>query len=198
MSYVDLKDTQKRMVHQREAQLVKWRNSHPLGAVYSAACTGDVDVAFGVEPAACAKCEALYSLHSFRVALNRPPPDEENMKFVPHSHRSTELGKLYLQHKGLRRLVEEEDGQSPWLKFARGAVDGVYEKCGIVLGMVEALVKKSERIRLGKTLRGMKYTGAFNDFCNIIASVSPRAYRTFRQHFGGRGMRSIRYVYVRS
>lgn len=114
------------------------------------------------------------------------------MKFVPRVHRNVDLGELYLKYRGLRTLVEVDDGRSPWLKFAQGAVSGEYDSQGVALGMVEALVKRSERTRRGKSLKNMSYDGAFNDFCNILASTSPRAYSTFRHHFGGRGLRNIR------
>jgi hypothetical protein len=53
---------------------------------------------------------------------------------------------------------------SPWLKFARGVVDGIYAKQEILLGMVEVLVKKTERLAKGKSLKNMSYPSAFNDF----------------------------------
>lgn len=194
LRFSELDERQRQAVLRRESQLLRWRNVHALSAVYAVQCEKDVDARIGEDPRPCAKCTGLHRIHVFQAALNRPVPDEQNMKFVPHTHRSSALGKLYLKYKGLRALVDEGDGHSTWLKFAQGAATGVYEKSGIVLGMVEALVKKSERIRMGKSLRNMRYPGAFNDFCNLVASVSPRAYRSFRQHFGGRGMRSIRYV----
>ena len=90
--------------------------------------------------------------------------------------------------------VGQDDGHSPWLKFSRGVLDGLY-KSDTLLGMVEAFVIKADRIRKGKSLRNMKYTDTFSNFCNLLASTSTRAYETFRRHFGGRMMGSIRYVY---
>lgn len=60
--------------------------------------------------------------------------------------------------------------------------------------MVEALVKKTERLAKGKSLKNMSYPAAFGDFCNILASTSTRAYKTFKRQFGGRGIRSMRCV----
>jgi hypothetical protein len=87
--------------------------------------------------------------------------------------------------------VCQDDGQSPWLKFARGVLDGLY-KSQTLLGMVEAFVIKADRIGKGKSLRNMKYNDTFSNFCNLLASTSAQAYETFRRHFGGRMMRSIR------
>jgi hypothetical protein len=77
---------------------------------------------------------------------------------------------------------------SPWFKFARGVVDGIYAKQEALLGMVEVLVKKTERLAKGKSLKNMSYLSAFNDFCNTLASTSTRAYKTFKRQFGGRGI----------
>ena len=72
--------------------------------------------------------------------------------------------------------------------------DGLYQGQEVFLGMVEAMVKKTERLAAGKALSNMEYSGAFNQVCNILGSVSPRLYRTFRTHFGGPSIRNMRYV----
>ena len=59
------------------------------------------------EPVPCTNCVALRTLHTFQVALNRPMPAEENMKFVPVGNRCPELGAIFLKYKGVRQLVEE-------------------------------------------------------------------------------------------
>jgi len=60
--------------------------------------------------------------------------------------------------------------------------------------MVQALVIKADRIRMGKGLQNIKYSSTFSNFCNLLASTSTRAYQTFRRYFGGRVMSSIRSV----
>jgi len=97
------------------------------------------------------------------------------------------------QHS-IHYFMLQNDGNSPWLKFARGVVDGVYAKQDVLLGMVEALVIKTERLAKGKSLKNMSYPSAFSDFCNVLASTSTRAYKTFKRQFGGRGIRSMQYV----
>lgn len=193
-TYSELNEKQKLMVRQRESQHYAWRNLHSLHTVYATNCLKDVDAALGQDPSPCSNCTALLSLHSFQVAVNRPIPNEVNAIFVPRIHRSEELGDLYLRHRGLRALVQADDSRSPWLRFAQGVISGDYDSQGVVLGMVEALVKRNERLKLGKSLKNMRYPEEFNEFCNILASTSPRAYRSFRQHFGGRGLRSLRFV----
>jgi hypothetical protein len=59
--------------------------------------------------------------------------------------------------------------------------------------MVQALVVKTERLEQGKSLKNMTYSRAFA-VTNALASLAPRAYKTFRAHFGGPALRSLRYV----
>ncbi|KAK7036915.1 hypothetical protein R3P38DRAFT_3263028 [Favolaschia claudopus] len=58
--------------------------------------------------------------------------------------------------------------------------------------MVKALVLKSERRAMGKCLKNLKYPTEFDQFCNLLASTSPRAYLTFQKSFGGPGLRAMR------
>lgn len=60
--------------------------------------------------------------------------------------------------------------------------------------MVQALVVKQKRVDAGKSLKNMQYDTSFDQFCDLLASISKRAYLTFQKHFGGRGLRSMRYV----
>lgn len=86
----------------------------------------------------------------------------------------------------------QDDGHSPWLKFAKGVISGAYRGQETFLGMVEAIVKKTERILAGKSLRNFHYTTAFGQLCDVLATISPHSYRTFRAHFGGPAFRTLR------
>ncbi|KAK6984479.1 hypothetical protein R3P38DRAFT_2575912 [Favolaschia claudopus] len=59
-------------------------------------------------------------------------------------------------------------------------------------GMIRALVIKQSRLSQGKSLKNMIYTTEFSQFCDMLASTSPKAYETFRKQFGGPGLRSQR------
>ncbi|TFY76153.1 hypothetical protein EWM64_g7859 [Hericium alpestre] len=124
-------------------------------------------------------------------ALNVPLPAEVNEKFVPRKYRSNELGDLYLKHKGVRELIETDDGQTPWLRFAKGAVSGQFKSQETALAMIEAMVIKVERLQKGKSLRNMRYAEGLDTFSNYLASISPRAYRAFQRTFAGRSLRNI-------
>ncbi|KII82891.1 hypothetical protein PLICRDRAFT_120117, partial [Plicaturopsis crispa FD-325 SS-3] len=191
-SWPSLSKVQQRMVLRREELSFRWQNRRNLGAVFSSGCEEKVFVRDGTEAQPCSSCRDLRKLHTFQVVLNRQIPDEANFKFVPKSFRCPELGRIYLKHEGVRKLIEEDDGRTPWLRFAKGAADGVYKSQGVVLGMVEAMVTKTERLLKGKSLKNMHYSGALDTFCSMLASISTRAYKTFHNSFGGRGLRSIR------
>ncbi|KAF7312426.1 hypothetical protein MIND_00256100 [Mycena indigotica] len=191
--WISLNKEQQRMVLRRENSLQQWKNSHSLGSVFSGSCLRNVDTADNSLVKPCLPCNELRRLHTFQVAINRPMPQERDMKHVPKTYRSPELGALYLKYHGLRELMENNDGRSYFLKFAQGCLDGSYDS-DILPGMVKAMVIKQTRIQQGKTLKNMKYPPEFDQFCDLLASLSPCTYRTFQKTFGGRGIRSIRDV----
>ncbi|KAF5370924.1 hypothetical protein D9615_009810 [Tricholomella constricta] len=187
----DLSMQQRRMVIRRQEVLASWKIARQVEAVFSVKCEENVHTPVGTDPLPCPACKSLYKLPSFQAALRRPLPAEHNMKYVPKAYRNTALGEIYLKFHGVRELMEIDDGKSPWLKFAVGAAAGDYQS-QTVLGMVEAFVLKAERLRRGKTLRNMKYSGAFSDFSDMLASLSPVAYRNFQAQFGGRTLEGLR------
>ncbi|KAJ6594796.1 hypothetical protein B0H19DRAFT_1284500 [Mycena capillaripes] len=191
LGWKDLDKTQHRMVLRRELSLQKWRLARAVGAVFSTTCLQDVLTAADREPEPCAECRALYKIHAFTVCIHRPMPKEKTMKYVPLGFRDPELGALFLKYQGLRELVELDDGRSPFLKFAQGWADGIYES-DTLTGMIQALVLKQSRIQSGKSFKNMQYPPEFDQFCNLLASTSPCAYLTFQKTFGGRGIRSMR------
>ncbi|KAK7691172.1 hypothetical protein QCA50_006275 [Cerrena zonata] len=182
---------QQHMVLRREELQYRWVNRRAVGAVFSSKCQQNISVVSEADSTPCMECRKLWKLRTFRNILRRKVPDEENMKYVPKAYRCPELGTIYLKYRGVRELMEKDDGNSPWLRFAQGAVTGLYKSQSVLLGMVEATVKKSERLLKGKALQNMHYSEALDSFCSMLASTSSRAYRTFRRHFGGRSIRSM-------
>ncbi|KAJ7778679.1 hypothetical protein DFH07DRAFT_950687 [Mycena maculata] len=171
VKWQDLSASDQRMVIRREVTLQKWKVGRSVGAIFASDCCRDVSVPDG--------------RHS--------SPNESKMKYVPVAHRDAELAKIYLKYHGVRQLVEQDDGRSPYLKFAQGCADGTYES-DTLTGMVKALALKQTRIQQGKSLRSMQYDSAFDQFCDLLASISKRAYLTFQKHFGGRGLRSMHHI----
>ncbi|KAJ6521817.1 hypothetical protein DFH09DRAFT_1424506 [Mycena vulgaris] len=191
MKYSGLDSSQQRMVLGREITLQRWNIGRAVGAVFSASCLRDVTTLDGDEPEPCTECWGLYKLHGFKVAIHRPMSEENSMKYVPVAYRDKELGTLYLRYHGVRDLIELDDGRSPWLKFAQGCADGTYSS-DTLTGMVKAMVLKSTRVKQGRCMKNFKYSPEFDQFCNLLASASPRAYVRFQKIFGGPGLRAMR------
>ncbi|KAH9935430.1 uncharacterized protein B0H18DRAFT_1082220 [Fomitopsis serialis] len=191
--WASLSDRRRQMVLRHEQTLYRWVNRRDVGAVFATDCHVFVAVlGDDKEPPPCLACLGLYGVHTYQVQLNRPLPDEDKMKFVPIIYRCQDLGELYLKYKGLRQLVETDDGRLPWLRFSQGVVAGHYRDYDVLLGCVEAIVTKVTRIQRGKSLRGMVYPRIFTDFVNHLAMISPCGYKVFQHHFGGPAFRSIR------
>ncbi|KAH7929600.1 hypothetical protein BV22DRAFT_1029216 [Leucogyrophana mollusca] len=186
----NLSAERQRMVVRYEQSNYKWLNRRDVAAVFSSTCDG-LSLSKTEDGSPCEQCQGLRKLHTFQNIIQRKMPEEQNMKYVPLGYRCADLGEIYLKYKGVRKLIEEDDGNSPWLRFAKGAADGLYKSSEVVLGMVEAMVKKTERVVGGKSLKNMKYTEVLDSFCSLLASTSTRAYKTFQRQFGGRSIRSI-------
>jgi hypothetical protein len=106
-SWTYLKKEEQKMVIRQEEQTWKWVNSRAIGAIFSTACERDVPHRSGDKPNPCGACLSVLRLHTFQVQLNRPVPDESNMRYVPKAHRGSEdLQQIYLRCKGVREIVE--------------------------------------------------------------------------------------------
>jgi len=103
----DLSAQQQKMVLRREELSQLWKISRPTRSIFSLACEVTVHGSASAPPRPCSECDDLYKVHMFLVAIHRPMPDEENMKYVPKSYRNPDLGTIYLKYKGVRELVEK-------------------------------------------------------------------------------------------
>lgn len=94
----DLDPSEQRMVLRREVSLQKWKVGRSVGAIFSSDCLRDVSTPDGDDPDPCSACRKLLKLHTFQVAIRRPLPDENKMKYVPVAHRDPELGRNFLKY----------------------------------------------------------------------------------------------------
>ncbi|KAH7918497.1 hypothetical protein BV22DRAFT_1134542 [Leucogyrophana mollusca] len=163
LAWSKLSAERQRMVICYKQSNYKWLNRRDVAAIFSSTCEGLI-VSDSEAVSACPKCQDLLKLPTFKNILSHKMPDEQNMKF----------------YKGVRQLLEEDDSNSLWLRFAKGVADGLYRSQGVVLGMIEAM-----------------YTEALDSFCSPLASTSTRAYRTFQHQFGGRSFHSIQALRAR-
>jgi len=103
----DLSARQQKMVLRREELTQLWKISRSTSSIFSSACEVTVHGSASAPLRPCSECDGLYKVHKFLVAINRPMPNEEDMKYVPKAYRNPELGTIYLKYKGVRELVEK-------------------------------------------------------------------------------------------
>lgn len=208
-SWKELSSKQKQAVRRREELLFEWVNRHACGAVFSTSCATDVYTADPLHPEPCTACSGLLKNKRFKSAIHRPPPEKRHLKYVPKLYRSEELGRIFIRYHGARDLVESVShviilhvahcrSQSRGnlgamaFRFAVGVSEGKYTQQEVFLGSMQVLMEQTRRAALGRRLSGITYPPEFDHVCSILATVSPRAYSTFREHFGGRNLRSMR------
>lgn len=84
----------------------QWRNDHPNLRVFSTKCKHWVTSKASQLPSPCKQCKLLLSNNRFTVALQKPPPADENYMFTNKRFRDVVLGEHYARTKGLKALVE--------------------------------------------------------------------------------------------
>ncbi|KAL1701957.1 hypothetical protein EV121DRAFT_211101 [Schizophyllum commune] len=197
--YKDLTAAQQRVVLTEEALRYQWTVSRQTSSVRAQNCLRSVECYNDESPEACVNCVNLRSNHIFQNALNRAMPSDNNFKYTPKGYRGGPESEVYLKYEGVRDLVENrKDSHRVWYRFVEGCINGTYKNSGVALGMIEAMVLKAERQKHGKTLANMSYSPGFSEFCSILASTSPRAFRSFRNHFGGPSVRSMQRTRARA
>lgn len=78
-------------------------------------------------------------------------------------------------------LQNQDHAERVFGQFAVGALEGTFDKYEAALGVVRAMVAHADRERRGRSLRNMQYTNALDTFAHVLFSISPAAYRVFRQ-----------------
>jgi hypothetical protein len=82
-------------------------------------------------------------------------------------------------------------------RFALAVGEGQFKNNQVFLGLVESTQLGLERNVRGVGLQNFKYPPAFQEWCALIHSLSPRAYRNMAQHIRVESERSIKYVHLR-
>jgi hypothetical protein len=96
--YKNLTAEKKKIVHQGQLQMHAWSIDHTRKCIHAIgmnACTGRTRFAKDGSLIPCPQCVALLSLHTFRNAISREPPKNENCVYVPHTYQPAAVGKLY-------------------------------------------------------------------------------------------------------
>ncbi|KAF8325537.1 uncharacterized protein EI90DRAFT_2932034 [Cantharellus anzutake] len=183
-----------RRVKRLESLEYKWINSHALGAIHSPKCSKEILVSAEnslSNQIICSACRNLPHLDSFRTALNRLPPPPAHVKYTPLSYIEPEVRDLYLRHAGVEDLLKSG---TIWLKLAQGLQSGEYEAEPVFRGLLEAFSQRMDRLKHGKSMRGIWYPPAFHEFVNNLSLLSPAASRVFTRALGGPKLRSLRSI----
>ncbi|KAJ7577185.1 hypothetical protein C8J56DRAFT_798958 [Mycena floridula] len=174
----------------------KWKNDHQHIRVFSTDCGGHASGQSEDEKRRrlpCGSCRELLKLHTFQNALSKPTRDDDNYKFINKHFRNELMGEHFAKVKGLKKLFDSaDDKNSPFLRFAMGAVMGDYDDYDVFLGLVHAMVRKVDKEKRGVGMQNFDYAPAWDEFINIVHVHSPRAHQFLAKHFPARTTRSIR------
>ncbi|KAK7448058.1 hypothetical protein VKT23_013815 [Stygiomarasmius scandens] len=191
-SYRRLTEKEQQVVLDTQYHECSWRNDHKRLRVFFASCMRfSSGKAKGDRVSPCTSCLEVLKLKSFKKALAIQAPEEANYKFTNHRFRNATLGEHYANVKGLKDIIENSD-TSPFVQFARGALQGKYNDQEVFLGLVYTMVQKQDREQRGVGMQNFVYTPAWDEFAHMVSIHSPRAHKLLSEHFAARTERNIR------
>ncbi|RXW12056.1 hypothetical protein EST38_g13798 [Candolleomyces aberdarensis] len=198
-SIVNLSAEQKAILVLQQRNTHTWQLDHNGGRVFAIgtdACEKVVLAESISDIAPCGPCLQLLKIRAFLTAINRKTKNE-NKVFTPVKFQSWAIGQMYGNMKGLTELITEEPtstAEALLRRFVRHFSSGKFDKQPVFMGMVEVMIETAERDANGVGLQNMKYNPAFDEWAHELCCISPSAYRSFLQHFGGRSERSFRQI----
>ena len=197
--YSELTEDQKVTVAFMQSHLRTWTISRELRVIFSTNCKKFIEQD-QLPKTICGNCERVLHSDSFKRALRVKPVPLERMKFIPAKYRGPleDLGAKFANIRGLPELLQDvssifnstktaiEVSQDPqtsmWLRFARGVINGKYDDNHVFLAMIQATVMAHDRESRGVGLQNMSYLPVYEEFTQMVALASPRAYRLFSSH----------------
>ena len=100
------------------------------------------------------------------------------------------LSLIYIIHTD--NLSIKDNKNSPFVRFAQGAIQGKYDNSPIFMGLIHAMVTKVNKEERGVGMQNFKYAPAWDEFVHIVSIHSPRAHKFLREHFPARTIQNIR------
>lgn len=101
-------------------------------------------------------------------------PSTENYKYINKDYRNQLIGEQYAKVKGVKDILDSaDDKKSPYLQFVQGALQGKYEDHQVLLGLIDAMVRKTDREERGVGMQNFRNDGSWDEFVHIIAIHSP-------------------------
>ncbi|KAJ6608853.1 hypothetical protein B0H10DRAFT_1815010 [Mycena sp. CBHHK59/15] len=195
----DLTNGQKRQVHTAQLHDRTWKNDTSPGVMASFAMGATVCLkAFNVDPESlelpvpCDSCLQLFTLRAYKNTINKPTPDQSNLRYVPHVYQNQHAGMLYAKFQGLEALMAEDNEYSLEHRFFQHVVNGDFKDDTVFNGIVQAKVLGKTREIKGLGKQNFKHNEDVDAVFGLIHAISPRAYRELSKNFNLRSERSIK------
>ncbi|KAJ7764023.1 hypothetical protein DFH07DRAFT_770673 [Mycena maculata] len=142
----------------------------------------------------CTPCETVYSSREFRNAINHNrDKTHAQMKCIPKIYSNPIQARLMAKYHGLEEFLGKRSDLNVFHRFAIAVAEGQFKNNQVFLGLVESTQLALERNVRGVGMQNFKYPPAFQEWCTLIHTLSPRTYRNMAQHFRVESERSIKY-----
>ncbi|KAF7328133.1 hypothetical protein MVEN_02570400 [Mycena venus] len=115
------------------------------------------------------------------------------MKCTPKIYSNPIQARLMAKYHGLEEFLGKRSDLNVFHRFAIAVGEGQFKNNQVFLGLVESTQLALERNVRGVGLQNFKYPPAFQEWCAMIPSLSPRTYRNMAQHFRVESERSIKH-----
>lgn len=190
-----------------ELREAKWVNNHMAQSISSPVCQKTAFVSSSGLVRPCYECASILKIKMFKVALKRPIPPPGKSKYTPNIYRDPITGEAFSRHKDVEELVNmvrplsgdmsnsiltSSQKDNMWLTFAKRSASGAYKDFSALTGLLQVMKVTEDRRERGVGMQNMKYPEGFDRFCATLAAISPSAYRSFSNVFGGRSLESMR------
>ncbi|KAL1684578.1 hypothetical protein GGG16DRAFT_68050 [Schizophyllum commune] len=175
---------QKRRIYLLQMHDRKWRNDHANRRVFSRDC---LEVAgprchTGSRYLPCAECYEVFASRSFKTAINKPIPTDENYIYVNKRFRNAAVANIYARTIGLRSIIEQPNAKnSMYIRFATASLEKKIDN-DVLLGLIQAVVTKLDREERGVGMQNFKYAPAWEEVCSIVQMTSKTAARALGEY----------------
>ncbi|KAF8756364.1 methionyl-tRNA aminoacylation [Rhizoctonia solani] len=192
--YAELGAEEQQNVRNEAHGNVAWRVDESRNVVIASACTRIARRGRTSDGRlrSCKNCAALLKLRRFRAAVRYEA--KPNQKFTNRRWVRASSCMQFAKVHGVYELIVNKDERTPAQRFLLQVLKGEMKDRKIFCGMVEVMAMMDDKALRGVGLQNAKYPPEFDQFCHEIVNISPLAYQTFRNIFGGRTASNFRVI----
>ncbi|QRW16719.1 hypothetical protein RhiXN_04721 [Rhizoctonia solani] len=189
--YAELGAEEQQNVRNEAHGNVAWRVDESRNVVIASACTRIARRGRTSDGRlrSCKNCAALLKLRRFRAAVRYEA--KPNQKFTNRRWVRASSCMQFAKVHGVYELIVNKDSSATILLQV---LKGEMKDRKIFCGMVEVMAMMDDKALRGVGLQNAKYPPEFDQFCHEIVNISPLAYQTFRNIFGGRTASNFRVI----